>query len=326
MTTTDTNCLQQAGGDGWQLYNADCVPILRAMPASSVHHACFSPPYMSLYVYSASPRDIGNCADDREFWSHFSLVIPELFRIMKPGRIVAVDCMTVPMMKERDGVIGLKDFRGDLIRAFVDAGFVFHSEHCAWKDPLLEATRTKTLGLMHKQLCKDSSMCRAGLPQYLLAFRKPGVNEEPIAHPDGLDVFAGLNPPRDGNLSHERWRRYASPIWMDIDFTRTLNVAIARENEDEKHLCPMSLDMIERAMWLWSAPGEVVLSPFAGIGSEGFVARNMGRRFVGIELKPSYFKQAAANIDAAGRQTDLFPTGGASDVASEEIFETAETA
>lgn len=292
------------------MYNADCVEAVRLLPDNSIGFSVQSPPYMGLYVYSSSDRDLGNSRNDTEFYQHFSFLISELFRVMKPGRIVAMDCMNIPAMKERDGYIGIKDFRGELIREFIKHGFIFHSEHCMWKDPLIEAVRTKALGLMHKQLCKDSAMSRAGLPQYLLAFRKPGKNAEPIAHADGLDRFVGEDPPDTGNLAHERWRRYASPVWMDIDFGRTLNATAAREKQDERHICPMSLDITERAVQLWSNPGDVVLSCFAGIGSEGYVSLEEGRRFVGIELKEAYYKQAALNLakaeSARGKQGDLF--------------------
>jgi DNA modification methylase len=301
--------IDQASGNDWVLYNADCVEVLRTLPDASIHLSIFSPPYLALYTYSASDRDMGNCATDVEFWRHFEFVVTELLRVTKPGRIVAIDCMNVPAMKERDGYIGLKDFRGDLIRRFCGGGFIFHSEHCMWKDPLIEATRTKALGLMHKQLCKDSTMSRAGIPQYLLAFRKPGVNPEPVVHASGLEWFTGEDPPTTGVLSHERWRRYASPVWMDIDFTRTLNATKARDERDERHVCPMALDIIERAIELWSNPGDCVLSPFAGVGSEGYVAIEEGRRFIGAELKASYFKQAVANLteaERAGKAGDLF--------------------
>jgi DNA modification methylase len=301
-----TNVIQSTEEKNWTMYNADCIDVLSSLPDESIHFSVFSPPYQSLYVYSASPRDIGNCRSDDEFYEHFGFVIDQLFRVIKPGRVVAVDCMNVPAMKSRDGYIGLKDFRGDLIREFLSRGFIFHSEHCMWKDPLIEATRTKALGLMHKQLCKDSSMSRAGIPQYLLAFRKPGENKEPIAHANGLEWFVGDDPPVNGNLSHERWRRYASPVWMDINFTRNLSMTCAREQEDERHVCPMALDIIERAMHLWSNPGDVVLTPFAGIGSECYVAVDMGRKAIGVELKESYYKQAVANIRQAGAQMDLF--------------------
>lgn len=310
----NTNVLNQASGGTWTLYNADCVDVLRALPSGSIDYTIFSPPYGSLFVYSSSDRDIGNSGSDEQFWQHFGFVIDQLIRVTKTGRLVTVDCMNIPAMKERDGYIGLKDFRGDIIRAFVSRGFIFHSEHCMWKDPLLEATRTKALGLMHKQLTKDSTMSRAGIPQYLLAFRKPGRSEVPVSHVDGLGSFAGDNPPVAGNLSHERWRRYASPVWMDINFSNTLNVHGAREAADEKHICPMALDAIERAMTLWSNPGDVVLSPFAGIGSEGYQALKMGRRFVGCELKGSYFKQAALNLERAEKAEsvgDLFSGLGA---------------
>lgn len=301
------NCIAQESGENYTVINGDCVEVLSSLAESSIDHSIFSPPYQSLYVYSNSPRDIGNCASDAEFYEHFGYVIDNLFRVVKPGRVVAVDCMNVPAMKERDGYIGLKDFRGDLIREFQKRGFIFHSEHCMWKDPLIEATRTKALGLMHKQLCKDSTMSRAGIPQYLLAFRKPGANASPVAHSTGLEWFAGEDAPRSGNMAHEMWRRYASPVWMDINFQRTLNVQGAREAADERHVCPLALDVIERALQLWTNPGDVVLSPFAGIGSEGHVSLQMGRRFVGVELKESYYRQAARNLQAALRTSgDLF--------------------
>jgi len=307
------NILNQAQGENWTLANGDCIEVMNALPDNSIHLSVFSPPYASLYTYSNSDRDLGNSANDEQFYDHFAHVVAGLHRITKPGRIVCVDVMNIPAMKERDGYIGLKDFRGDVIRAFQKAGFIFHSEHCAWKDPLIEATRTKALGLMHKQLCKDSTRSRAGIPQYLLAFRKDGENKEPVAHIDGLTEFVGENPPTTGTLSHERWRRYASPVWMDINFSRTMNAKAARDNEDERHVCPMALDLIERAIQLWSNPGDVVLSPFAGIGSEGYISLQLGRKFVGVELKKSYFEQAARNLSFAEAQNpfDFDDTGAA---------------
>ena len=311
MSRTMANVLDQQIGSDWAMYNADCIPVLQSMPDASVHYSVFSPPYLSLYTYSASDRDVGNCASDDEFWKHFGFVIDELFRLVKPGRNVSVDCMNVPAMKERDGYIGIKDFRGDIIRAFVARGFVFHSEHCIRKDPLIEATRTKGIGLMHKQLVKDSAMCRAGLAQYLLTFRVPGENAEPIPHPNGIDPFIGMDEPEDGVTSHQRWRRYAEPIWTDINFQRTLNARAAREDADERHVCPMALDIIERALQLWTNPGEIVLSPFAGIGSEGYAAVDMGRRFIGVELKRSFYDQACINLasvepNSKNKQLSLF--------------------
>lgn len=305
----DITAIDEASGDGWHIWNGDCVEVVAALPSDSIDMSVFSPPYLSLYSYSNSDRDMGNAKTDDEFYRHFGFLIDHLFRVLKPGCIAAVDCMNVPAMKSRDGYIGLKDFRGELIRQFLARGFIFHSEHVAWKDPLIEATRTKAIGLMHKQLCKDSSMCRAGIPQYILAFRKPGERAAPIAHPNGIDYFIGEDEPTTGNLSHERWRRYASPVWMDINFTRTLNYRPGRAEEDERHIAPMALDLIERAIWLWSLPGETVLTPFLGIGSEVFAAVEMGRKGIGIELKPSYFAQAVKNIDALGnavKMGDLF--------------------
>lgn len=301
------NILNQAQGENWTLANGDCIEVLNSLPENSIHLSIFSPPYASLYTYSNSDRDLGNSVNDDQFYEHFAHVVAGLHRVTKPGRIVCVDVMNIPAMKERDGYIGLKDFRGDVIRAFQKAGFIFHSEHCAWKDPLIEATRTKALGLMHKQLCKDSARSRAGIPQYLLAFRKDGENPEPVAHIDGLTEFCGENPPIHGNLSHERWRRYASPVWMDINFSNTLNAKAARDNEDERHVCPMALDLIERAIQLWSNPDDVVFDPFSGVGSTGYQAIKMGRKFIGSELKQSYFDQACKNIESAkSNQTGLF--------------------
>lgn len=304
----NVKCINEVVTDKYAIYHGDSVEILSAFPDSSVDFSIFSPPYLALYIYSPSSRDAGNSASDEEFWQHFGFIIKELRRVVRPGRIVAVDCMNVPAMKERDGYIGLKDFRGDIIRAFQSRGFIFHSEHCVWKDPLIEATRTKALGLMHKQLCKDSAMARAGIPQYLLAFRMPGENKVPIPHKDGLTEFFGEDGPTTGVLSHERWRRYASPVWMDIRATHTLNVTAAREEQDERHVCPMALDIILRGLQLWSNPGEVVLDPFAGIGSTGVVCLEQGRRFIGVELKKSYYSLAVSNLKAAEgeKEHDLF--------------------
>lgn len=291
--------LNQHVGENFTIWNADCIEVVNSLPENSLHLSIFSPPYASLYTYSNSDRDMGNSASDAQFYEHFDYLVAGLHRAMKPGRIVCVDVMNIPAMKERDGFIGLKDFRGDIIRAFTRKGFIFHSEHCAWKDPLIEATRTKALGLMHKQLCKDSTKSRAGIPQYLLAFRKDGENPEPVAHANGLEYFVGEDGPTHGTLSHERWRRYASPVWMDINFSNTLNAKAAREAEDERHVCPMALDLIERAIHLWSNPGDVIFDPYSGIGSTGYMAIKTGRRFVGSELKTAYFNQAIKNIESA---------------------------
>lgn len=293
------NVIDQFVAANRAVYNADCVEFMHAMlPANSVGYSIFSPPYSNLYVYSNSERDIGNCRSDEEFFTHFKFVIDGLMRVLMPGRNVSVDVMNLPAMKSRDGYIGLKDFRGQVITSFLAAGFIYHSEHVIWKDPLIEATRTKAIGLMHKQLCKDSAMSRAGLPQYLLTFRKPGENVSPVAHEQGLTEFIGEDEPTDGNLSHNRWRRYASPVWMDIRSSRTLQYRGGRDDDDERHICPMALDIIERGIELWSNPGDIVYDPFGGIGSTVYSACNMRRKGMMTELKPSYFAMARKNLQS----------------------------
>lgn len=301
------NCLDQHHGKEYAAYNGDCVDVIKAIPDESIHMSVFSPPFADLYAYSDSPRDMGNCRDYDEFFTHFGILIDQLFRVVIPGRICAVHCMDIPSMKERDGVIGVKDFSGDIIRAFQSRGWVYHSRTLIWKDPLIEATRTKALGLMHKQLCKDSTKSRCGLPDYLLAFRKPGDNPIPVEHPDGLvDYFGSDDPGGDGvKRSHNIWRAYASPVWMDVRQTHTLNFREARDPQDEKHVCPLQLDTIQRAVTLWSNPGEVVLSPFMGVGSEVYGAVALGRKGVGIELKPSYFRQAVKNLSSLERRSGV---------------------
>ena len=284
------NVLDQLVTEDFAIYNADCVDVVRALPCDSIHYTIFSPPFASLYTYSASPRDMGNARDHAEFFAHFRYLLPELFRVTRPGRLLSFHCMNLPTSKVRDGYIGIVDFRGQLIRAFQEVGFIFHSEVCIWKDPVTAMQRTKALGLLHKQIRKDSCMSRQGIPDYLVTMRKPGVNTEPVAHGDDLPV--------------ELWQRYASPVWFDVNPSRTLQHRSAREDEDERHICPLQLDVIERAMHMWSNSGDVVLSPFAGIGSEGHVALSMGRRFIGTELKQSYYEQAARNLTEAVRAND----------------------
>jgi len=271
------------------------------LPEGKAGMAVFSPPFADLYCYSDSEHDLGNCKGYDEFFTHFDFIIAGLKRALMPGRNCVVHCMDIPAMQERDGYIGIKDFSGDLIRAFQRHGFIFHSRHTIWKDPLIEATRTKAIGLMHKQLCKDSTRSRGGLPDYLLTFRNQGENTVPVAHPDGLDKYCGKSDPGGEGVkrSHNIWRAYASPVWMDIRQTRTLNARDGRDDDDEKHVCPLQLDTIERAVLLWSNPGEVVLTPFMGVGSEVFGAVINRRRGVGIELKESYYKQAVINAQAA---------------------------
>ena len=303
-------CENEIITEKYKIYNGDCIELIKRIEPDSIGYSIFSPPFADLYCYSDSDRDMGNSRNYEEFFNHFEFLISELFRVIKPGRLVSFHCIDIPSMKERDGVIGLKDFPGDLIRSFQRSGFIYHSKHIIWKDPLVEATRTKALGLMHKQIQKDSSMCRAGLPDYLITMRKPGDNSDPISHPHGFTEFIGENRPKEHGVkfSHITWQKYASPVWMDIRQTHTLNKTTAREHNDEKHICPLQLDVIERALALWSNPGDVVLSPFMGIGSEGYVALQNGRCFVGFELKKSYFDVAAKNIQSAAtvKKNQLF--------------------
>lgn len=288
------NVLEQTIGDNFALYHGDCVDVLRGIPSASVHYSIFSPPFASLYTYSNSPRDMGNCRSNEEFFEHFGFLVDELARVMQPGRNVSFHCMLFPASKERDGFIGLKDFRGDLIRAFQAKGFIFHAETVIWKDPVTQMQRTKALGLLHKSVRENASMCRQGIPDYLITMRTPGDVVERVKH-------TAESYPVD------QWQRVASPVWMDINPSDTLQYMSAREHDDERHICPLQLEVIRRGIDLWTNPGDIVLSPFAGIGSEGHVALQMGRRFVGVELKASYYQQAARNLANAlvGTQ-DLF--------------------
>lgn len=287
----------QENGELWQLYNGDCCELITELPDESVGYSIFSPPFVSLFVYSDSERDMGNCGDSDEFFQHFGFLIRELYRVLKPGRLCSVHCMNMPSSKAHDGFIGVKDFRGDIIRAFQSDGFIYHSEVCIWKDPVVAMQRTKALGLLHKQVCKDSSMSRQGIPDYICTFRKPDKNTEPIEGP--FDYFAGEGFENTGNFSIDVWQRYASPVWMDIRQSNTLNAAEGRSEKDERHVCPLQLDVIHRCCQLWSNEGDVVLSPFAGIGSEGVGALKLGRRFVGFELKEEYFRVACKNLRVA---------------------------
>lgn len=270
-------------GRDFELYLGDCVDVMKGLESNSIHYSIFSPPFASLYTYSASDRDMGNCRTHGEFYEHFMFAIKELYRLMMPGRLLSFHCMNLPTSKERDGVIGITDFRGDLIRMFRDVGFIYHSEVLIWKDPVTSMQRTKALGLLHKQLKKDSCMSRQGIPDYLVTMRKPGENPERVTH-------------TNESFPVSLWQHYASPVWMDINPSKTLQKESAREHRDERHICPLQLEVIERALQLWTNDGDIVLSPFAGIGSEGHEALRLGRRFVGIELKESYFKQALANL------------------------------
>jgi len=288
--------IDQHHGQHFSLYNADCVEFAAAAPSDSIDFSIYSPPFSNLFVYSDSDRDMGNSANDEEFFAHYTYLLRELYRMHKPGTISAVHVSDIPLTKWKDGKIGIKDFSGMTIRAHEEAGFVLHSRITIWKCPVVEMTRTKAHGLLHKTLLKDSSRSRQGMPDYLLIFRKEGEKERPCSH-TAADFPVDL------------WQKWASPVWMDIQQTNTLNVKAARENADEKHVCPLQLDLIERALIMWSAPGDVVYSPFTGIGSEGYMTLKVGqgRRFLGTELKPAYFRQAVGYLTAA-EQTgqDLF--------------------
>lgn len=303
------NVLNQKVSSRFALYHGDCVDVAMALPSDSIHYTIFSPPFSSLYTYSNSERDMGNCSGDAEFFEQFGFLVDQLYRITMPGRLVSFHCMDMPLMKERDGVIGTKDFSGDLIRCFQSHGFIMHGPRITiWKDPLIEATRTKAIGLMHKQLCKDSAMCRTGSPDYLVTMRKPGDNPEPISHPNGLEEYIGSNETpisgydedqRKNKFSHNVWRRYASPVWMDINQTRTLQYMHARDSRDERHICPLQLDVIERAIHLWTNEGDRVFSPFGGIGSEPYCAIKLGRFGIAAELKESYYNVMVDNCAKA---------------------------
>jgi DNA modification methylase len=306
--------IDQVVTDNYAIYNADCVDVVSGLGDGSVDFCIYSPPFASLYTYSNSDRDMGNVKDDEEFFQHFSFLVDQLYRVMAPGRIMAVHCMNLPTSKQNDGFIGVKDFRGDLIRCFQKSGFIYHSEVCIWKDPVIAMQRTKALGLLHKQVKKDSAMSRQGIPDYLIAMRKPGENTKPIAGefthyvgecpPDGFKGYQYDDGrwyfiPGQDATSIDVWQKYASPVWDDIRQTNTLQFQEARESDDERHICPLQLDVIERAMQLWSVPGDVVLSPFMGIGSETYMAVKMDRKAIGAELKPSYFNLAKRNMQSA---------------------------
>ncbi len=323
--------------ENWAAFLGDSCEVLEKISSESVHYSIFSPPFESLFTYSNSNRDLGNSRTRAQFYEHFEFIVGELYRVLKPGRLLSFHCMNMPTSKERTGVIGLDDFRGDLIRIHQKAGFIYHSEVVIWKDPVTAMQRTKALGLLHKQIVKDSCMSRHGIPDYLVTMRKPGTNPERVS---GLfDRYIGEDGTGPGGactnckgtgrwtdtdgdeyvcscqgtdkatrFSIEVWQRYASPVWMDINPSDTLQKKSAREHEDERHVCPLQLQVIERALELWTNPGDVVLSPFMGIGSEGYVSLRNGRKFIGVELKRSYWEQACRNLAAAeeSQQQSLF--------------------
>lgn len=286
-------CLADAHGERFAAYHGDAVQIFAQLPDASIDLSIYSPPFSNLFVYSDSEADMGNAATDAEFLEHYGFLLRDLYRATVPGRLTAVHCSDLPLQKWRDGVIGIKDLSGDIIRAHQAAGWVLHARVTIWKSPVVEMTRTKALGLLYKQLQKDSGRSRTGMADYLLVFRKAGDNPKPITHtPDRFPLA--------------QWQEWASPVWMTIDQTRTLNTAVCREDKDERHLCPLQLDVIERAVTLWSNPGDTIASPFMGIGSEGVVALRLQRRFLGTELKAAYYQQATGYLAAEDAQLPLF--------------------
>lgn len=286
-----------ATGKGWEMRLGDCVKVTQSLDPDSIDYTVFSPPFASLYTYSNSDYDMGNVQSDDEFAAQFKYLVEQLMRITKPGRLCSFHCMNLPASKTRDGYIGIKDFRGELIRTFIEAGWIYHSEVVIWKDPVTAMQRTKALGLLHKQIKKDSAMSRQGIPDYLVTMRKPGENPDPVTH-------------TNESFPVDVWQRYASPVWMDINPSRTLTYREGRDDDDERHICPLQLDVIERAIDLWTRPSDLVFSPFGGIGSEPVSAIKMGRRALAVELKESYWDLAVKNLRAAQQEpVDMFAAG-----------------
>lgn len=316
----DIKAYDQKVTDEYAIYHGDSCEVIKAIPDNSIHFGLHSPPFEGLYKFSNDPRDISNNEGD-DFWTHYSFLINEMLRVTMPGRLHAVHCMQLPTSKTRDGFIGMRDFRGEIIRAYQDAGWIFHSEVCIWKDPVVAQQRTKSLRLLHKQVEKDSAMSGQGLADYIVTFRKPGDNPEPVSgrlteyvgegnEPASVESRLGGKSRADAEkwYSIEVWQRYASPVWMDINQSRTLQYRGGRDEKDEQHISPLQLDVIERCIHLWSNPGDIVFTPFLGIGSEVYGAVEMGRFGVGVELKASYFRQAVKNLENASkrRKDDLF--------------------
>lgn len=272
----------------YELINGDCVEEIKKIKSESIHFSIFSPPFAELYVYSDDFRDMGNARTYNEFFTHFNFLTPELNRIMIPGRLIAVHCMFLPIMKGKEGYLGFRNFPAGLQKSFEDNGFVLHGPPITiWKDPVTEMQRTKAIGLLNKQKDKDATTSRTGNPDYLYIFQKRGDNPIPVTH-------SSTDSKHPNYLPISLWQKYASPVWMDINYSKTLNKE-GKDNEDEKHIAPLQLETIERSIHLWTNPGETVFTPFLGIGSEVFQALKMGRRGIGIELKKSYYNIAQKN-------------------------------
>jgi DNA modification methylase len=326
MADGGISVLAQDAGRDWAMWSADCIEIMRGLPENSVHYSIFSPPFASLYTFSDDPRDVSNNSDDRVFWEHYRFVIEGVYRVLKSGRLVSIHCMDLPTSITRDGFIGMRDFPGENIRLCQEVGFIYHSRVWIRKDPVSAMQRTKALGLLHKQIVKDSAMSRMAIGDSIVTLRKPGDNDEPVegileiyygddATDEQIATEARRTIDRSGTRSlaqHKSiliWQRYAEPVWLDIAQSDVLSHRVAREEHDERHISPLQLTPVRRCVQLWTNPGDVVFSPFSGIGTAGYVALEMGRRFVGAELKPSYYRQACANLRLAESQrgrTDLF--------------------
>ncbi len=318
--------LDQSITERWAIYNGDCLEVMPDLPDGSIHLSVYSPPFAGLYQYTSSERDLSNARDYDEFLVHYGYVVRELFRLTMPGRMTAVHCMDVPT--GNSGHDALRDFPGDLIRLHKGIGFDYVARYHVWKEPLGVRNRTLAKGLAHRTIVDDSSRCSVASADYLLVFRRKGTNPVPIAHPVGLSEYAGERPvPGDlweyrgwsgkqteNRLSHWIWRQYASAFWDDVRIGRVLPFRAARDEEDEKHVHPLQLDVIDRCLTLWSNPGERVLTPFMGVGSEVYAAVRAGRVGVGVELKPSYYRQAVKNLGAV--DTD--------DAVEDSLFDDAE--
>jgi DNA modification methylase len=310
-----TDVIHQATGKDWTLYHGDSCEVIKGIPDNSIDFTIYSPPFSNLYIYSDSIADMGNSADDEEFFEHYRYLIAESYRVTRPGRLVAVHCKDLPLYMNRDGSAGLSDFPGRIIRAHEEVGFTYHSRVTIWKDPVIEMQRTKNHGLLWRNFTERGEVVRQGMPDYLVVFRKfrdiPDMPEKQVSHKydPNKHEYQGESGPQswdsERDYSIQVWQKYASPVWFDIRQTRVLNVEQARENGDEKHICPMQLDVIARAIDIWTNPSDVVASWFAGIGSEGYEAIRLGRRFVGIELKESYFNVAAKNLRRIEEETKI---------------------
>jgi len=284
--------LKEHHGSNWSIYHADCIDFSSQCPDECFDFSIYSPPFSNLYVYSESANDMGNSENDNQFFDHYKILLKELFRTTKQGRLSCVHCSDIPLFKWKDGNIGLKDFSGEIIKAHIDQGWIYHTRVTIWKDPVVEMQRTKALGLLHKQIKKDSSMCRVGMPDYLIVFRKPGENQEFIKN-------------TNESFPVEKWQNWASPIWMDINQGRVLSFRDAKSEKDEKHICPLQLDVIERCLVLWSNPEDIVFSPFMGVGSEGYMSIKYNRKFIGTELKESYYKTAMNYLQSTESQLKM---------------------